>query len=124
MSNPILIKNYTAGGAIGANLLVKWSADFTVVAAAAAADRSIGVTRSNVTTASGDPVDVVVKGEYEVKAGGTIARGDPITSDASGQGVTAAPAGVTNNPIVGYAKQAAVIGDLFLCDINPQTFQG
>lgn len=125
MSNPILVKNYIAGGAIGPNLIVKWgSADNTVIAAAAAADRSIGVTRANITVASTERVDVVVKGEYEIKAGGTITRGDPLTSDASGQAVAAAPVAGTNNPIIGYAKQSAVIGDLFLADINPQTFQG
>lgn len=125
MSNPILVKNYTAGGAIGPNLIVKWgSADYKVVAAAAATDRSIGVTRANITVANLEQVDVIVKGEYEVKAGGTIARGDPLTSDASGQAVAAAPSAGANNPIIGYAKVAAVSGDLFLVDINPQTIQG
>lgn len=115
--NNILTKNYTAGGAIGPNLLVKWgSADWKVVAAAAAADKLVGVTRANVTVANNDQVDVIVVGEYEIKAGGTIARGDAITSDASGQGVT----GSAGNGIIGFAKQAAGIGDLFLCTVQPQ----
>ena len=125
MSNPILTKTYSAGGAIGPNLIVKWgAADFTVVAATAATDRSIGVTRAGVTVASGETVDVVVKGEYEIKAGGSITRGDPITSDSAGKAVTAAPATAANNPIIGYAKQSASSADLVLVDVNPQTFQG
>lgn len=131
MSNPILTKNYTAGGTIGPNLIVKWgAADYTVLAAAAVTDRSIGVSRgagnsaNAIATLVNEQIDVVVKGEYEIYAGGTIARGDPLTSNASGQAVTAAPSAGTNNPIIGFAKVSAVSGDLFLADINPQTFQG
>lgn len=119
MSNPILVKNYAAGGAIGPNLIVKWgSADYTVVAAAAATDHPVGVTRAGITTASGEQVDVVVNGEYEIKAGGTIARGDPLTSDASGQALAA----TTGQYMIGFAKKSAVIGDLFLASIQPGIF--
>lgn len=131
MSNPTLTKNYTAGGTIGPNLIVKWGAgDYIVLQSAAVTDRHCGVSRgagqtaNSIATLVNEQIDIVVKGEYEIYAGGTIARGDPLTSNASGQAVTAAPAAGTNNPIVGYAKVAAVSGDLFLADINPQTFQG
>lgn len=131
MSNPILTKNYTAGGTIGPNLIVKWGAsDYNVVLAAAATDRSIGVSRgagnsaNAIATLVNEQIDIVVRGDYEVYAGGTIARGDPLTANASGQAVTAAPGAGTNNPIIGYAKQSAVSGDLFLVDVSPQTFQG
>lgn len=119
MSNPILTKNYTAGGAIGPNLIVKWgAADYTVVAAAAATDHPVGVTRANITAASGDQIDVITNGEYEIKAGGTIARGDPLTSDASGQAIAA----TTGQYMIGFAKKAGVIGDLVLASIQPAIF--
>lgn len=114
-----------AGGAITPNRLVKMgSADQTVVLAAAATDKIIGVSVQNISYASGAVCDVVDGGEYEVVAGGTITRGDPITSDSAGAGVTAAPAGGTNNYIIGRALDSAVAGDLFTVQVQPQSFQG
>lgn len=114
-----------AGGAITPNRLVKMgSADQTVVLAAAATDRVIGVTVANVSYASGATCDIVDGGEYEVIAGGTITRGDPIAADAAGAGVTAAPATGVNNFIIGFAMDSAVAGDLFTAQIAPQSLQG
>ena len=114
-----------AGEDIAPNLIVKiGSADQTVVKAAAATDKPIGVSVQSITAASGSRADVVVGGVYEIKAGGTISRGDRITSDASGKAVAAAPAAGTNNGIIGFALEAAVSGDLVAVLISPQTYQG
>jgi hypothetical protein len=126
--DPIHVKNYVTGGAVGPNRIVKFgSADNTVVLAAAATDKPIGVSRGPSTlgsVASGDRIDVVRLGIYPVVAGGTITRGDPITSDASGGAVTAAPSAGTNNGIIGRAETSAVSGDLVDVYIAPGSFQG
>lgn len=122
--NPVYLP-FFAGGTIAPNLLVKiGAADQTVIAAAAATDKILGVSVMNITALSGDRVDVVVNGEYEVKLGGTVARGDFITSDASGLGVAAAPAAGTNNGVVGMALEAGVAGDLIAVQLSPGTRQG
>lgn len=114
-----------AGGAITPNRIVKiGSADQTVVLAAAATDRPVGVSVQNISYASGAVCDIVDGGEYEVIAGGTVARGDPVCSDANGAGVTAAPAGGTNNGVIGRALDSAVVGDLFTVQIQPGVLQG
>lgn len=125
MLNPTLVKAFKAGAAIEQNRIVKMdSADGQVIKSAAATDKHVGVSVASIDTASGDRVDVVLSGIYEVKAGGTITRGDPITSDASGQAVTAAPSAGTNNPVIGRALTSAVSGDLVDVLIQNGTFQG
>ena len=114
-----------AGASVTPNRLVKLgAADQTVILSTAAADKSIGVSSPNITTSTGDRVDVIVGGVAEVVSGGTVTRGDRITSDANGAGVTAAPAAGTNNFCVGIALDSAVSGDIFSVLIAPQTFQG
>ncbi len=58
-----------------------------------------------------------------VGAGG-VTRGDPITSDANGNGVKAAPAAGTNANIVGYAMASGVQGQLVPVHILQQMIQG
>lgn len=125
MMNPTLIKSWTAGAAITQNRIVKMgAANGAVILAAAAADQPVGVSVTSIDPASGARVDVVHAGIYEIKAGGTITRGARVTSDATGQAVAAAPAGGTNNGIVGIALQDAAAGDMVDVLINPCTFQG
>lgn len=108
MGNPKLVKTYNAGGVIGPNKIVKFSASGTVVLAAASTDALVGISRTNITTAaSGDRVDVVESGIYEVVCGGTVARGDKITSDASGNGVT-----WSAGRSIGEALESGVAADL------------
>jgi len=61
---------------------VKLSANNTVVLCAAATDRPIGVLQNN--PASGQAAEVLGIGLSKVKAGGTIAAGDLVGTDASG----------------------------------------
>ena len=125
LSNIGLTKAYKAGAQISPYTIVKWDAvDFQVLPAAAATDKSIGVTPNAGTVPAGQRVDVIVAGMVEVIAGGTITRGDPITSNATGQGVTAAPAGGANNRIIGFAECSAVAGDIFPVFLYPSVMQG
>ncbi len=110
MPSPGLIKQYTAGAAITACRIVKMgAADYAVLTAAAAADIPVGISQEKIDAASGDRIDVIESGEAKVSAGGTIARGARVTSNATGQAVAAA----TGNQSIGTAKVSAVSGDLF-----------
>lgn len=111
LKNPILSLEYVAGGTITEGQILKHSSDTAVVAAAAATDKIIGVAEH--AAASAATVRVQLMGRAKVKAGGTIARGDLVTSDASGLAVAAAPGAGVNNRILGVALQAAVSGDEF-----------
>lgn len=119
------VTNHDAGAAVVKFRFVKWGAsDHTVVQAAAVGDAIMGVSNILGAEASGDPVDVVRGGLAKVEYGGTITRGDPLTSDANGKAVKAAPATGVNNRIGGYAEVSGVSGDIGLVDVRPGEFQG
>lgn len=123
MSNPILIKNYLAGDGVAAYRIVAFSADNTVVQAAAATDAMIGVS-DNLAKLTGERVDITLSGLAEVMFGGTVARGALVTSDADGKAVAAAPAAGVNNRVIGVAMVAAVSGDIAPILIQPGSLQG
>ncbi|WLT30082.1 capsid cement protein [Geothrix sp. PMB-07] len=125
MSNPQIVKCFTAEGTILPYRIVKPGAgDFGVVQAAAAADKIIGVTMPLVSVVSGDSVEVAQEGIAEVKLGGTVTRGDFLVSDASGQAITAAPAAGTNNVLLGRAQISGVSGDIIPVLLTLGSFQG
>ena len=121
-----LIKSYVAGAAIPKRRIVKFgAADGAVILSAGAAvtEFSIGVT-TEIDVATGEPVDVVRGGITDVEYGGTVVRGGPITSDATGRAVAAAPAAGVNNRIIGFAEVSAVVGDIGPVSIDPGVMQG
>lgn len=128
--NPILTKNFDAGGAINQCTIVKFGvADETVVKAAAATDLLIGIvdiaqTEAGNSVATGDPTDVMLAGIAEVEAGGTIARGEWVTSDADGHAIKATPAADTNMQVIGKAMASASDGDIVPVMIMPGQIQG
>lgn len=115
MANPILTKSYLAGGAIVPNRCVKFSASGTVVLSAAAADLSIGVTRPQITGASGDRMDVVLGGIADTVCGDVVTRGTVVTSDVNGAIVNAA----AGNRAVGIALESGVAGDIVPVLVSP-----
>ncbi len=120
------IKTYVAGAAIPKRRIVKFGAsDVQVIlgAGAAATEFLIGVT-TEIDVATGEPVDVIRDGMADVEYGGTVTRGQPITSDATGRAVAAAPAAGVNNRIMGFAEVSAVVGDVGPAFINPGLIQG
>jgi hypothetical protein len=124
MANNGLTKSYTAEGAINANSIVKVGAnDWGALQGAAATDSLIGIT-TEVAAASGERVDVIHEGIADCKLGGTVARGALVTSDASGNGVAAAPGAGTNNRIVGMAIVSGVSGDIIPVLLGVGSFQG
>ncbi len=124
MANALLIKNGTAEAAIAPYRIVKFgAADGGYVQSAAAADFNAGVCES-VGPASGERLDVVKAGIADVEFGGTVTRGQPLTSDANGKAVTAAPAAGANVRIIGFAEVSAVAGDIGQVWVKPGIMQG
>ncbi len=123
MWNPRL-KQYTAETAVGANLIVKpGSTDDYVVQAAAATNLLMGIS-GNIAAGAGERIDIIKRGIADVIYGGTITRGDPITSDANGKAVTAAPATGANVRIIGFAEVSGVSGDVGFVRISQGSLQG
>ncbi len=114
---------YNAEGAITAYSIVKAGASGGVLQASAVADLILGVT-TEIPAATGENCDVQIDGVVPLKSGGVIALGARLTTDASGNAVTAAPAAGTNNSLVGIALEAAAAGDVFRVKIQLGTVQG
>ncbi|MCA3288229.1 MAG: DUF2190 family protein [Roseomonas sp.] len=124
MSNLILAKAFNASGAISPYRIVRITSADNVEQAAAVSHTLIGV-NSDLTIASGERVEIMTHGIAWVEAGAAIAVGLPVTSDASGRGVAAAPAAGTNNRIIGFALEAAVAaGDQIRVLLSPGQIQG
>lgn len=122
--NSLLEKSFKAEAALAAYRIVKpGAADGQVLLAAAVGDALIGVANA-VGAAINERQDVVVAGIADLEAGGTIARGDWVTTDATGKGLTAAPAVGVNNNVIGRALVSAVVGDIFAVLVAPGRIQG
>ena len=115
--HPTLTKTFEATTAIGPNLFVAAHADRRKARlATAAADPIFGI--SDLGADLGGQCDVHLTGAVPVKAGGAIAAGAPVTSDANGRAVTAV-AGVGAIRVAGFALEPAVDGDLFMLHLAP-----
>lgn len=123
--NPSLFKTKTAGGAIAAYRIVALTTtDNQVVQAAAATAALCGVTQQLGADAAGDPVDIAKGGLPEVTLGGIVAAGDPLTADAEGKAIKAAPAAGSNVRIIGFAEVAGIAGDRIPFQFAPGVMQG
>ncbi len=90
---------------------VKLNSDGEVILAAATTDRPIGVLQND--PASGETAEVTIAGGTKVKAGGTLAVGNPLFTNASGLGVTATVgSGGATFYIVGTAISAGASGEI------------
>ena len=125
MANPLLAVNYVADAAIPINRLVKFgTGDRNVALAVAATDFILGPVNETA-IAIGERVDVVRVGIAWVEAGAAIPRGSPITADAVGRAVVAAPGVGVNNRIIGFADETATAaGDVIRFMIEPGLMQG
>lgn len=121
--NENFIKAVDAEEALAAFTIVQPGANDGGGKVATATSALLGVT-SSVDAASGDVADVVRAGIAEVIYGGTIAAGDPVTSDASGHAVKAAPAAGANANLIGFAEVAGVSGDRGSIQIARGVMQG
>lgn len=106
--NPLLIRNYTAAGAVTEWRFVSWStADGVVKQSAAVADAPVGVARES--AVDGGRVDVIRAGLSQITYGAAVTRGQPLTSDAQGRAV---PTTAGTDRIYGIAEFSGVAGDL------------
>lgn len=103
--------------AIPARTLVKFgAADGTGVPAVDAAAFIAGVS-DDIDIAVGERVTVFGAGNLkDVLYGGTVARGDPLTSDAQSRAVKSTTIG---DFCVGFAKKSGVVGDIGSVLISP-----
>ncbi|WP_413207979.1 DUF2190 domain-containing protein [Rhodospirillum sp. A1_3_36] len=124
--NPFgLIRSYTAGGAIARNRIVAWSAtEGRVVQASAVTDKLMGASGVVGVTAAGDRLDIHRSEFAKVAFGGAVSQGDPLTTDADGKAVAAAPATGVNVHCLGWAEVDAVAGDIGEVFIHPFILQG
>lgn len=122
--NPGLIKNYTAEAAVLAHRIVKFGAvDGDVLHGAAATDSLVGVV-DTLDAAIGERVDVIRSEIADVEYGGAVTRGAPLTSDATGRAVVAAPSTGANVRLIGTAELSGVVGDIGKVFISPSVMQG
>jgi hypothetical protein len=84
------------------------ASDGQVDLTASAGGAAIGVLQ-NAPDAAGVPATVAIAGRVKVTAGGTVAAGNKVQSDASGDAIVAA----SGDTVLGYALQAADDGDVF-----------
>jgi hypothetical protein len=123
--HPGLTKTFIAGAAITRRRIIKFdNVDGQVLQAAAATDASFGVSDMSADCVTGDRVEVRLTNVAEIDVGGAITRGAPITSDASGKAVAAAPAAGANVRIIGFALATYASGDIGDFFLNPGVMQG
>jgi hypothetical protein len=109
MATPGIYKNFEAEGEIGPYVIVTHgTADYAVKVATGATVALVGTT-DELGKLSNGRVDVCTGGIPEVTLGGTVAAGDPLTSNASGKAVKATAAG---DRILGFALVSGASGDI------------
>jgi hypothetical protein len=117
--------NRNASATVGQFRIVRLSADTTVAQSAAAADPHLGICAQTGGATTANPrCDIAVSGVVEAEYGGTVTRGDLLTSDASGRVITATAAAGTNVRVVGIAMVSGVVGDVQEILLSQGSFQG
>ncbi len=121
---PTFIRAYEASAAVTPNRIVAYSdaAASRKVALAAAATAAIMGVSDRLGADLGGMCDVTRAGLSAVELGGTVAAGDPLTSDATGRAIKAVPASNTAMRIVGWADEPGVVGDIIDAWIDPGQF--
>lgn len=120
-----LIKNFTSAGAIPKFRLVAATATDGIVAqAATATDKIIGTTGPAGVDGADKRIDVCLDGIRDVEFGDDVVFGDPLTSDAEGRAIPAAPAAGSNVRIVGTAMENGGVGVIGKVHVVPSTLQG
>ena len=119
----ILEKSAKAGAAITAYTIAKYGGDDdTLVPGVASGDSLIGVFQHNADI--GKEVRVMLLGISRVKAGGNIALGDLLTSDANGLAVAIGAVAGTNYNSIGRALASGAANDIIPVLLPPSRPQG
>ena len=108
---PLLTKAFLSANAIAGYLIVAGAPGNALSVASAATDRLIGVSPP-LGVDAGKMADVIQVGEGEVRCGGDVDFGDPLTADANGKAVKAVPVAGSVVRIVGFAQADGALGDI------------
>lgn len=120
-----LIKSLEATTAVPKRTLVKLGAADGIGVPAVDGTAYIAGVSADVDIAIGERISVQMVGCIaDVIYGGNVTRGDPLTADASGRAITAAPAAGVNAFIVGYAEVSGVLADIGSLYVMPGRIQG
>lgn len=118
------VKAFKAEAAISKRRIVMFgTTDDLITPATGSTSLAIGVT-TEIDSAIGEVTDVVMSGLTDVEFGGTVTRGQYLTSDATGRAIAAAPAAGVNASIIGQAMVSAVVGDVGPALITQSRIQG
>lgn len=124
MGTPNQIRNKVAEAAVTKYRILKHgAADDQVLHADGVSAKLAGIS-TEIDTDINDRCDVIKGGIAEVEYGGTVARGDDLTSDGTGRAIAAAPAVGVNNNIIGQSEVSGVVGDIGSVNISISVKQG
>lgn len=115
------IKSYRAAAIVAGYLIAKFAAPTTATTATiatAGTDPLLGVVGSQGAEANG-MLDVTVAGLGEVRLGGTVAAGDPLTAGTGGKAVKCAPAAGVRSGYVAIALAPGVADDIIPVIVSP-----
>ena len=107
-----------------AYLIAKFGADDDTLSQATASTEELVGVLQHTTSAAGDEVRVMLDGISRVVLGGTVTRGNYLTSDANGKAVAAAPGAGVNAYMIGVAMASGVAGDIIPAHLSPGRIQG
>lgn len=105
-------KSFVASTAIDGYLVVKAAGDGTKLALATAATDLLMGAADSMGAEAGGALDLGLAGIGEVRLGGNIAFGEPLTANAASKAIKALPANSTQVRIIGYALAAGVAEDI------------
>jgi len=110
--------SFKAGAAISPYRIVKFGSDsLHVIQGAAATDTTIGINQCPQAAATEDQVMVALQGIGKVELGGTVVRGDLLTSDSVGRAL--ASLAVPTDRVIGVALDSGGTGTVIRVSITP-----
>lgn len=115
---------FIADTTIAAFRIVKFSATSNVTPATSVTDRLLGVSLGPGSVSTGNTVNVCMSGKCFLEVSGSVGRGAPLTTNASGQGVQAAPASGANNTIIAIALEGGTTGSIIPVFVTHGWLQG
>lgn len=119
MTTPVLTKSFRVGAAaLAGYLIIKFGSGGLAEVAGAGTDPLIGAAGSLGAPANG-MVDVDEVGWSEVRAGGNISSGDPLTTNNQGKAVKAVPVAGSVIRIIGFARMDAAADDIIPFIVAP-----
>ena len=110
-----IARAFNAGAAITAYSIVKFdTVEGQVILATANTDSLLGAVGQLGANAAGETVEVQMSSQERVVLGGTVTRGDMLTSDANGKAVSITNAATQAASVftIGQALQSGVSGDI------------